>query len=362
MALPARLSRRVLTIGMPPPTAASKKSGASCASDRVGQPEPVRGDHRLVGGHDRQPARQRGLDRLERHAVGSADQFDEDVDIGRGGHRRRVVEEARAAELGATVALVARAVGRDHARPARPRGQSVALPLQKLNEAASDHAEAGYAQAQRLCHHILAPLSGSEPCRLLCPSFRSRINEARRSFSPTARPRISSSSCAPCGRRSGRRARASSRTPASPALPAGAALRLRGRAPRAAAAPAGQLPRPALRAASATASSALRLARSTSRTARASRIALRLASRSSTAGSFGSYLDFSRNFSAIAFFALAAAAWRSEKLLPFRKDIGFRLIVGDARSCHSASKSAMFFAARQRCAPHSPSPRHRGGR
>ena len=98
------------------------------------EPHPVRGEHRLVGGDDRQPARQRRLDRLEGGAVRPADQFDEDVDVGGRGHRGGVVEEMRAAEIDphvaeADVAPVARAVGGEDAFAARARDEPRALPL-----------------------------------------------------------------------------------------------------------------------------------------------------------------------------------------------------------------------------------------
>ena len=68
----------------------------------------------------------------------------------------------------------------------------------------------------------------------------------------------------------------------------------------------------------------LAFCRSISRSARASRISRRLASRSRTAGSLGSYFGRERNFSAISLRALAAAAWRSRKLFEFRNDIAFQ--------------------------------------
>ena len=85
------------------------------------QAQPVRGDHRLVGGDDRQAARQRRLDRFVRDPVRSADQFDEHVDLGGRGHRRRIVEELRAPEIQVAVAPMARAVGSKDACAARPR-------------------------------------------------------------------------------------------------------------------------------------------------------------------------------------------------------------------------------------------------
>ena len=88
------------------------------------QPEPVRGEHRLVGGDDRQAARERRLDRFERDAVGSADQFDEDVDIAPEAAIAVALSKKRAPPSSRAPATpVAGAVGRDRARPPGPRGQ-----------------------------------------------------------------------------------------------------------------------------------------------------------------------------------------------------------------------------------------------
>ena len=69
-----------------------------------GEFQPVRGDHRLVGGDDRQAAPERRLDRLERDPVGAADQFDEDVDVAVRRQLDRVVVEAGGADLGQALA------------------------------------------------------------------------------------------------------------------------------------------------------------------------------------------------------------------------------------------------------------------
>ncbi len=130
------------------------------------------------------------------------------------------------------------------------------------------------------------------------PELRSADQRScgRRRSAPALGEPTSSSSCAPCARRSARRARASARIRAAPAPRAArcssasrASASSRSCSWRAASSA-------ALRAASATASSARRLARSASRTARASRIALRLASRSTTAGSVGIVLGVGEEF------------------------------------------------------------------
>ena len=44
--------------------------------------EPMRGEHRLVGGDDGQRRAQAPPHRVERRSIGAADQFDENVDVG----------------------------------------------------------------------------------------------------------------------------------------------------------------------------------------------------------------------------------------------------------------------------------------
>ena len=94
------------------------------------EPEPVRGEHRLVGGDHRQAARERSLDGLEGDPVRSADQFDKNVDIGGSGHFGGVSEERRPAEIDRAFASVARAIGGEQALAARSRDELRPPPLQ----------------------------------------------------------------------------------------------------------------------------------------------------------------------------------------------------------------------------------------
>ncbi len=90
----------------------------------------MRGEHRLVGGNDGQTARQRGFDRLEGDPVRPADQFDENIDVGGRGQRRRIVVKDRVAEIDAGLARATRAVSGKHAVAAGLGGNPGATPLQ----------------------------------------------------------------------------------------------------------------------------------------------------------------------------------------------------------------------------------------
>ena len=81
-----------------------------------------------------QPARKRRRSRRIGWPVGAADQFDEEVDIRRGGERDGIVEEGRAAEIEAAVAAAARADGDDRDVPPGARGEIVAPTLQQPDQ------------------------------------------------------------------------------------------------------------------------------------------------------------------------------------------------------------------------------------
>ncbi len=70
----------------------------------LGQPRQlgtVMGQHGLVGGDDRLALGKSPPRQLERHAVGAADQLDDDVDLGVLGERARVVVPAHSVEVDA---------------------------------------------------------------------------------------------------------------------------------------------------------------------------------------------------------------------------------------------------------------------
>ena len=149
----------------------------------------------------------------------------------------------------------------------------------------------------------------SSPPKIRPPGTRRRtVGRRQATINPSVRPRSSSSSCAPCARHNARRVRASSRIRAAPAPravrrppPRGASASSRSHfgARRLIGDLAGGLRR---------LSSARLRARSSSRRSRASRIALRSASRWTTAGSFGSYFGRLSELFRHGFAGLAAAA------------------------------------------------------
>ena len=69
-----------------------------------GERRPVLSDQRLVRGDDVLAMIERGLDHPPGNPVGPADQFDDDLDFGIGGHRRRVLVPAHGGQLDAPVA------------------------------------------------------------------------------------------------------------------------------------------------------------------------------------------------------------------------------------------------------------------
>ena len=143
--------------------------------------EPVLGEHRLVGGDDRQTAIERRLDRVEGRSPRAANQLDEDVDLARSGHLGRIDEEDRAAEVDGPV-FAARAIGRNDASTPCPCDEVVMLPAQELNEARAHHANAGDAQAQRLFHHDLAWSPDFQPKP--APQAAAQIDEKRENVQP----------------------------------------------------------------------------------------------------------------------------------------------------------------------------------
>ena len=150
---------------------------ASLGKDR--EPETVRREHRLIGRNDRYTARERGLDRVQRRSFRSADQFDENVDIGGSGKLRCAGEVDSVAKVDPPTALAARAIGDDCVFSPRARGEPGPLPLQKTNEAGPDHADTGDAQTKRLRHSVLAPPSTNPDGERLFARIANRINEAR---------------------------------------------------------------------------------------------------------------------------------------------------------------------------------------
>ena len=338
--------------GMPPPTAASKKSPAPLRSASSASSSPCAASIALFAVTTGRPARQtharppHARRRRPRRSARRTRRFRPRPPSRRDG------EESRRAEIDAAVALPSRAIGGKHDFATRPDGKLSALPQKQANETPADHAEARNPNRSGFAIRRLAPPAAdlSAPCA--DPQVTARESTGGTPPSRTVRGRTSSSSCAPCARRSGRRVRACARIrgcSSSSRLRCASASRPE---PRAEAAPAREASSAARFAASAASCSALRLARSASRSVRASRIALRWPPARPRRDRSGRTWIFARNFSAIVFRAFAAAAWRSAKLLPFIKDIAFLSdrLLGNAGSCHSARKSAIVFVAWRRCA------------
>ena len=82
--------------------------------------------------------------------LGAADQLDDDVDLGIGGHRRRVLVPAHRRQIDAAVApAVARRDRGDDDAAAGALRQQLGLPVQQLQGAGADRAEPGDGNFQR---------------------------------------------------------------------------------------------------------------------------------------------------------------------------------------------------------------------
>ena len=99
MRLPPSPSRSVLTIGMPPATAASNESAVLFASASLRQRDAVVRQQRLVGGDHRPAGAERRLDRALGGIALAAHQFDEHVDAGIARERDRIVDLAHLREI-----------------------------------------------------------------------------------------------------------------------------------------------------------------------------------------------------------------------------------------------------------------------
>ena len=147
MRLPARPSRSVLTIGMPPATAASKPIVTPLCVGEPGELGAVMGEQRLVGGDHRLAGGERRLAERQRRPVGAADQLDHELDLGVGGERLRVVVPAQPVERDAALALPVARRDRDHPQlAAGALGDQRAVLLEQPQHRAADRAEAGDAR------------------------------------------------------------------------------------------------------------------------------------------------------------------------------------------------------------------------
>ena len=73
------------------------------------------------------------IDHAPGDAVGATDQLDNDVDLGIGGHRRRVLVPAHRGQIDAAVAApIAGGNRRDNDPAAGPLSQQIGLPVEQL--------------------------------------------------------------------------------------------------------------------------------------------------------------------------------------------------------------------------------------
>ena len=146
-----------------------------------GEMKPVLGDQRLVGGDDGFAVAERRLDRSIGHAIRAADQFDEDIDVGRARQSHGIAEPVKAGEI--EVARLVAALRRDRGDSdltPRSRRQSGGLTVEKLDERGADSAKTGDAKAQGRRHPKIQ-LNRRNPGQLCCrllPHFARAINKA----------------------------------------------------------------------------------------------------------------------------------------------------------------------------------------
>ncbi len=128
--------------GIPPATEASNDSARPSSSARAASAGAVMRHQRLVGGDDVLAVREGGVDDARGHALGAADQLDDDVDFGIGRHRRRILVPARRRQFDAAVAapVARRNRGDDEPAPAA-LGQQLGLILKQFEGAGADRAE-----------------------------------------------------------------------------------------------------------------------------------------------------------------------------------------------------------------------------
>ena len=143
-ALPASPSRNVFTIGMAPPTAASKLSATLCFSASAASSTPCSREQRLVGGDHGLAGLERALDRRLRRIAVAADQLDEHIDARIGRKRDRVRDPAQLLQVDAAIlAARARADRDDLDRPAARGASAARCCVDQAHHRGADRAETG---------------------------------------------------------------------------------------------------------------------------------------------------------------------------------------------------------------------------
>ncbi len=118
-----------------------------------GELAAVLGEQRLVGGDHRFAGLKRRSDRAVRRIAGAADQFDEHVDIGRAGERRRIGKPFHIFQIDAAVfAARARADRDDLDAASATRGERLLLARDLGDQGGADRAQSGDAHFERLDH------------------------------------------------------------------------------------------------------------------------------------------------------------------------------------------------------------------
>ena len=158
--LPASPSRSVLTIGIAPPTAASKLSATWFFSASAASATPWRASSALLAVTTDLPAVSAAVTARLRRIARPADQFDEDVDAGIGRERHRVGDPAQLLEVDAALlGARARAHRDDVDRPAAAGEQRLALLGDEPHHGGADRAEPGNTDLQRFGHRAPSDLA-----------------------------------------------------------------------------------------------------------------------------------------------------------------------------------------------------------
>src|SRR5215472_11311348 len=119
-----------------------------------GELRPLVGHQRLVGCDHVLAVNDRGFDDLAGDPVSAADQLDDDIDLGIGGHRHRVLVPAHRRQISATITAAVTRRYRDDDEPAAGTlGQQLGLAIEQLQDAGADCAETSDSELQRRFHN-----------------------------------------------------------------------------------------------------------------------------------------------------------------------------------------------------------------
>ncbi len=111
--------------------------------------------HRLVGGDQRLAGRQRAPCQGQRRAIGTADQFDNDIDIIATGKFGRVINPDEARQIKPAFALaIPRADGGNADRPPGAAGDEVGIGIEHPDNAGADIAQSGQTDTQGVGHRL----------------------------------------------------------------------------------------------------------------------------------------------------------------------------------------------------------------